>query len=315
MEVTKMTRVVVTGGAGFIGSNIVDLMIENGYEVAVIDNLSSGNKKNLNDDATFYELDICNPGLMEIFEKENPEFVIHQAAQIDVRKSITDPVFDANVNVLGSINILECCRKSGVKKIVYASSGGAIYGEPEYLPADENHPIRPICPYGVSKHVFEHYLYLYMKNFGLDYTALRYANVYGPRQDPFGEAGVIAIFIGKLLANETYTINGDGEQTRDFVFAGDIAMANLLAIEKKTTTKEFNIGSGVETSVNEISRELCKIIGSDAEPIHGDAILGEVQRIYLDSGLAKKELGWESETSLGDGLRKTIRWFENSKGQ
>ncbi len=304
-----MANVMVTGGAGFIGSNIVDLLIEKGYNAAIVDNLSNGKKKNLDKRVKFYKSDICNSNLKKIFKKENPEFVIHLAAQVNVRKSILNPEFDANVNVMGSINLLECCKSFNVKKIVYASSGGAVYGEPQYLPADESHPINPISPYGASKHAVEHYLELYWKNFGIDYVSLRYSNVYGPRQDPFGEGGVIAIFAGRFLGNNVPVIFGDGEQTRDFVYVGDVANANLISINKKADTKIFNIGAGIETSVNEISEKLQNILNSGISPVHGDAIKGEVRRIYLDVRLAKKELGWKAETTLDEGLRKTIDWF------
>lgn len=308
-----MTNVLLTGGAGFIGSNIVDLLIENGYGVLIIDNLSSGKKENLNKKAKFYKLDICNQNLKKIFKKEKPEFVIHQAAQVNVRKSILNPEFDANVNISGSINLLECCKNFNVKKVVYASSGGAIYGEPQYLPADERHPINPISPYGASKHAVEHYLELYRQNFGIDYISLRYSNVFGPRQDPFGEGGVIAIFIGKFLRNKQPVIFGDGNQTRDFVYVGDIASANLISLEKEMNKRIFNIGTGIETSVNEIYKKLKNILNSKIEPIHRDAIKGEVGRIYLDIHLAEKELGWKPETSLEDGLKKTIEWYNNPR--
>lgn len=305
-----MANIFVTGGAGFIGSNVVDLLIEDGYNVVIIDDLSSGKRKNLKKEAKFYKLDICNPNLKKIFKKERPEFVIHQAAQVDVRKSIANPEFDADVNILGSINLLECCKNFNIKKVVYASSGGAVYGEPQYLPADESHPINPISPYGASKHAVEHYLELYRKNFGIDYVSLRYSNVFGPRQDPFGEGGVIAIFIGKFLKNITPVIFGDGNQTRDFVYVGDVANANLISLNKKIDMRIFNIGTGIETSVNEISDKLKNILNSKIDPIHGDAIKGEVRRIYLDVSLAKKELGWSPKTNLDNGLRKTIDWFK-----
>lgn len=306
-----MANVLVTGGAGFIGSNIVDLLIGNGYNISVIDNLYTGKKENLNKKARFYRRDIRNRNLKEVFKKEKPEFVIHHAAQVNVRKSMSDPEFDADVNIMGTINLLECCKNFNIEKIVYASSGGAVYGEPQYLPADESHPINPISQYGASKHAVEHYLELYWKNFGIDYVSLRYSNVYGPRQDPFGEGGVVAIFIGKFLKNLKPVIFGDGNQTRDFVYVGDVANANLVSLIKKTDTRIFNIGAGIETSVNEISEKLKNILNSKIVPIYGDAIQGEVRRIYLDVSLAEKELGWKPGVTLDNGLRKTIEWFKS----
>lgn len=306
----KMSKVLVTGGLGFIGSHIVDLLIDGGYEVIVVDNLSSGSKKNLNKGAKLYIKDICNRDFRTVFAKERPDYVIHEAAQINVRKSLSDPAFDARANILGSINLLECCRSYGVKKVIYASSGGAVYGEPEYLPADEKHPIRPLCPYGASKYAVENYLYIYKKNFGLDYVALRYANVYGPRQDPAGEAGVVAIFIKKQMSDVAPVIFGDGEQTRDFVYVKDVAKANLFALEKETSSTEYNIGTGTETSVNNLEKMLRKITGSSLEAFHGKEVPGEVRRISLDISRAKKELGWEPEYSLSSGLKETFEWFK-----
>ncbi|MCX6695272.1 MAG: NAD-dependent epimerase/dehydratase family protein, partial [Candidatus Altiarchaeota archaeon] len=283
-----MSKVLVTGGAGFIGSNVVDLLIGKKYDVVVLDNLSTGKRENVNPKAKFIEMDIGDEKLDSVFRNEKPEYVVHHAAQIDVRKSIADPVFDSKVNIIGSINLLECCRRHGVKKIVYASSGGAVYGEPKYLPAGEDHPIQPLCPYGASKYVVEKYVELYGMNYGIDYTILRYANVYGPRQDPLGEAGVVAIFTGRFMEGKTPVIFGDGEQTRDFVYVKDVALANLMALEKKTNEKVFNIGSGVETSVNKIAQELKKLTNSKVNPTHSQDVKGEVRRISLKIERAKK---------------------------
>src|SRR4030067_347000 len=222
----------VTGGAGFIGSHVVDALISAGYEVVVVDDLSTGNLANLNPAATFYQMDIRSQQLAEVFEKERPAYVDHHAAQMDVRRSIADPLFDAEVNVIGSINLIECCRRYGVKRLIYISTGGAVYGEPEYLPCDEAHPINPICPYGASKHTVEHYLFMYQQNYGLEYNVLRYPNVYGPRQDPHGEAGVVAIFTGQMLDDKQVVINGDGEQPRYFVYVEGCAQANRLAMNR-----------------------------------------------------------------------------------
>ncbi len=304
-------KVLVTGGAGFIGSHIVDLLLKKNYEVVIVDNLSTGH--NINKKAKFYEADITDINLIHIFETEKPDFVIHEAAQINVRNSLNRPIFDAQVNILGSINVLECCKNTGVKKIVYASSGGAVYGEPLKIPCTEEHSINPLSPYGISKHAVEHYLYQYKKNFGLDYIILRYSNVYGPRQDPKGEAGVVSIFIDNLMKNETPVINGDGKQTRDFVFVEDVAEANLLAVKKSTKSKIFNIGTGSETSVNQIFEKLKKISNSKINAKHGPEIKGEVRRISLDCGLAKKELGWVPKTSIDEGLKRTYGHFSKKK--
>ncbi|MFH1403326.1 MAG: SDR family oxidoreductase [Candidatus Altiarchaeota archaeon] len=304
-------KALVTGGAGFIGSNIVDLLVSEGYDVVVVDDLSTGKKENINDSAVFREVDITSPKLDSVFMEEKPDYVIHQAAQINVRKSVTEPEFDARVNILGSINLLECCRRHGVKRVVYASSGGAVYGEPEYLPADESHPVNPLCPYGASKYAVEKYLFLYSVNYGLDYIILRYGNVYGPRQDPLGEAGVVAIFTKKMLLSDTPVINGDGGQTRDFVHVKDVARANLLALRAKTGERVFNIGSGVETSVNEITKHLMECTGAKVKPKHGPEVKGEVRRIYLNVGLAGSELKWAPVIGLEDGLKETVEWTRN----
>ena len=306
-----MSKVLITGGAGFIGSNIADLLLEKGYEVIVIDNLSTGSRRNVNKNVKLYVKDICKADIRIVFRKEKPDYVVHEAAQINVRTSIIDPAFDAKVNILGSINVLECCKDYKVKKILYASSGGAIYGEPVKLPADENHPIKPLCPYGASKYSVENYLSIYKKTYGLDYVALRYANVFGPRQDPLGEAGVIAIFMNKLSHGEKPVIYGDGEQTRDFVYVGDVARANLLALEKDTKGTEYNIGTGVETSVNQLYAKLRNVFSTDISAVHADAVAGEVRRIYLDNSLARKELGWKPEVDLATGLAKTHKWFKS----
>ena len=308
-----MTKALVTGGVGFIGSHITDLLVERGYEVIVVDNLSTGSIKNLNKEAVFYEADICEPGLRDIFKKEKPGFILHQAAQVSVRNSVSDPKFDASVNILGSINLLECCREFNARKVIYASSGGAVYGEPRNLPVDENHPIRPLSPYGASKYSVENYLYTYWVNYGLDYTVLRYSNVYGPRQDPFGEAGVVAIFTERLLEDADPVIYGDGNQTRDFVYVRDVADANLMAMDKKTLSRELNIGTGVETSVNDIYHKLKEITNSKASPVYDDPVPGEVKKIRLDIGLAQRELGWKPKTNLDEGLKETVNWLKEKK--
>lgn len=302
-------NVLVTGGAGFIGSNVVDLLISEGHGVCIIDDLSSGRRGYVNDNAYFYEIDISDD-VGKIVKDEGIECVIHHAAQIQVRKSIEDPVFDAKVNIQGSLNLLESCRD--VKKFIFASTGGAIYGEPEYLPTDESQPEKPLSPYGVSKLAFEKYLHVYDEIYGLDYVSLRYGNVYGPRQDPHGEAGVVAIFANKMLKGESPTINGDGKQTRDFVYVEDVAKSNLLALKKSGKEKVINIGTGKETSVNEVFETIQKSLGTDIEPVHGPPIKGEVEKSCLDVQRAKKELGWQAEVSLEEGIDRFLDYLKTT---
>lgn len=306
-----MSKILVTGGAGFIASHVVDLYIENGYEVVVVDDLSTGHERNIHPLATFYKIDIRDPLLIEIIEKEQPDYINHHAAQIDVRRSVSEPILDADINILGSINLLECARKLKIKRFIYISTGGAVYGEPSYIPCDEAHPINPICQYGASKHTVEHYLNLYRINYGVNYTVLRYPNVYGPRQDPHGEAGVVAIFTGKMLNGEQVTINGDGEQTRDFTYVQDCAWANLLAITVKHDSDIFNLGVGKPTSVNDIFTKLVKYTDYNLPTNHGPAKLGETRHIYLDANKAQLILGWSATTSLDDGLKKTVEYFKS----
>jgi UDP-glucose 4-epimerase len=303
-------KILVTGGAGFIGSHIVDLLIDKGHYVIVVDNLVTGKKENVNSKAKFYEVDICSSFLEEVFIEEKPDYVIHVAAQVNVRKSINDPLYDANVNILGSIRLLELCRKYNIKRIVYTSSGGARYGEPLNIPCSEKHSIKPLCPYGVSKHAVEHYLYFYNKVYGLDYNIVAYANVYGPRQDPMGEAGVVSIFIGRLLKNSECLIFGDGEQTRDFVYVSDVASAAVLALEKETESKDFNIGTGVETSVNKIFFIL-KDLNKKGKCKYVDAVAGEIRNISLDISQAKDELGYEPKVEIREGLKRTFDFFKS----
>jgi len=304
-------RILVTGGAGFIGSNVVDMLLGEGHEVAVVDNLSTGRRGNLNPKAVFYEVDIRSEELACALRDFKPDAVDHHAAQIDVRKSVETPVYDADVNVLGGINLLEACRSAGVRRIIYASTGGAIYGEPDYLPADERHPERPICHYGVSKHALEHYLYLYRHLYGLEFVALRYANVYGPRQDPLGEAGVNAIFIGKMLAGQSPTIFGDGEQVRDYVFVEDVARANLAALNCDSGLY-VNVGTGVGTTVNEVFRAVASAVGFDGEPIYAPQRAGEILRVILDARLARKVLGWKPSVSFKEGIARTVTWHRST---
>lgn len=301
-------KILVTGGAGFIGSNVVDAYVEAGHQVVVVDNLSSGNRTNLNPAATLYEMDLRSPELGDVLAEERPEVVNHHAAQIDVRRSVADPLYDASINIMGSIALLEACRKAGVRKVVYSSTGGAMYGEPECLPCEENHPIRPLSPYGASKATVEHYLFMYRQNFGLSYTILRYPNVYGPRQDPFGEAGVIAIFTERMLRGEPVTINGSGEQERDFIYVGDCVSANLLALEAGDG-REYNLGWGLGVTVNEVYHRLKAITGYSLEAAHGPAKTGETFRIYLGTSRIQKELGWAPQVPLEEGLARTVQFF------
>ncbi len=306
-------KILVTGGAGFIGSHVVDLYIEHGYEVVVVDDLSTGRLSNLNLAATFYQLDIRNPQLEEVFVNERPDIVNHHAAQMDVRRSVAEPLFDADVNILGSLNLIECARRHQVKRVVYSSTGGAVYGEPEYLPCDEAHPINPICQYGASKHTVEHYLFMYQQNYGLEYSILRYPNVYGPRQDPYGEAGVVAIFTGQMLAGEEVVINGDGEQQRDFVYVADCAQANLLALTSGDGSGIYNLGSGRGTTINEIFTTLQTITRYEKDPMHAPPKLGETRRIYLTAEKAQREIGWSATTALEKGLAQTVDYFRTSE--
>lgn len=306
-------KILVTGGAGFIGSHVVDLFLSKGYEVVIVDDLSTGRASNLNPKAKFYQLDIRSPELKNVFTTERPDFISHHAAQMDVRRSVTDPVFDADVNVVGSVKLIELARQFEVKHFVYISTGGAVYGEPEYLPCDEKHPVNPICPYGASKHTLEHYLYMYNLLYGLNYTVLRYPNVYGPRQDPHGEAGVVAIFTGKMLKGEQCVINGDGENTRDYVYVGDCARGNLLAVEKPHASGIFNLGFGKPTSVNEIFHALQQITSYQLPEVHGPAKLGETRFIYLDAAKARHGLGWEPTIPLEQGLQQTVAYFRTGE--
>lgn len=308
-----MMKILVTGGAGFIGSHVVARYLDLGHEVIVVDDLSTGRLSNLDPRATFYQMDIRDPQLREIFLREQPEMVNHHAAQMDVRRSVADPLFDAQVNVVGSLNLIECAKMFGVRRIVYISTGGAVFGEPEYLPCDENHPINPICQYGASKHTVEHYLYMYYENYGLESIVLRYPNVYGPRQDPSGEAGVVAIFTGLMLAGKQLTINGDGEQTRDYVYVGDCAIANVLALETSIKHGIFNLGSGKGTSVNEIFDHLSQITDFRSAALTGPAKVGETRHIYLDATQATERLGWRPEVTLAEGLAKTVAYFRKSE--
>lgn len=304
-------KILVTGGAGFIASHITDSLIKEGHNVFVLDNLSTGFRKNVNQQAHFVNADIRDKGLIDLFEKEKFDIVNHHAAQMDVRRSVTDPSFDGEVNILGTINLLQCCIKTNVKKFMFASTGGAVYGEQKYFPADEEHSVNPLSPYGISKLAVEKYLYFYNMQYGLNYSILRYANIYGPRQNPFGEAGVVAIFSTKLLKNEQPIINGTGKQTRDYVFVGDVVQANLLVLSDKNCDI-YNVGTAKETDVNEIFNHINILTGSRKKEIHGPAAPGEQMRSVISSEKLFKRFGWKPSTSLREGLEKTVEFFGNS---
>jgi UDP-glucose 4-epimerase len=306
-------KILITGGAGFIASNVADRYLELGHEVVIIDNLITGQKENIPAAAKFYEMDICDEGIKNVFEMERPDIVNHHAAQMDVRKSVADPIYDANVNIFGSINLLQNCVKFGVKQFIFASTGGAIYGEQDYFPADENHPTRPISPYGITKLTSEKYLHFYNLVYGLKYTVLRYANVYGPRQNPHGEAGVVAIFSKKMLKKEQPVINGDGKQTRDYVFVGDVVKANELVLAA-ADNKIYNIGTGIETNVNELFHKIAQFMEHPVEEVHGPGQAGEQMRSLLNFDLIKKDLDWEPAVDLDAGLHKTVEFFRKKMG-
>lgn len=301
-----MTRVLLAGGAGFIGSHIAERLLERGHRVAVLDNLSTGKRANVPGEAAFYERDISS-GCGDVFEEFRPEVLCHQAAQTDVRRSVREPDFDAEVNTLGTVRLLQSCVKYGVVRVVFASTGGAIYGEQREFPATEDHPRHPLSPYGISKLAAEHYLDFYRVQYGLACVVLRYANVYGPRQDPHGEAGVVAIFCGNLAERKPPTINGTGEQTRDYVYVGDVARANVLAVEEGVPPGAYNIGTAIETSVGELYEELCLISGRVLPPRYAPAKPGEQLRSCISSALAEKTLGWQPETGFATGLEETLR--------
>jgi UDP-glucose 4-epimerase len=301
-------KVLVTGGAGFIGSHLVDRLVMEGHEAVVVDNLATGKRRNINRAARFYKMDIQSWRLERVFRNERPNVVMHLAAQMDVRKSVEDPMFDAQVNVLGTLNVLQQAVRHGVRKVIFSSSGGAIYGEQEIYPAPEVHVTKPLSPYGLSKLCGEQYLSYYQRVSGLQAVSLRYANVYGPRQDPEGEAGVVAIFIQKMLNNEQAVINGNGRQTRDFVFVDDVVEANL-AMMGQETQGTYNVGTGVETSINDLFRILIQHTGSTCKEIHGPAKKGEQARSVIDTTKLRHEVSWEPRADLSDGLKKTVEYF------
>jgi UDP-glucose 4-epimerase len=306
-------RILVTGGAGFIGSHTVDALVASSeHQVAALDDLSAGERDRLNPAVRFYSADLRDAAAVTAaIEREKPEVIVHLAAQMDVRRSVADPAFDAQVNLVGFLNLMEAARRHGLRRVVFSSTGGAIYGEQDTFPADESHPCRPVSPYGVAKFATESYLFFYRQQYGIDYAAMRYANVYGPRQDPHGEAGVVAIFCGRMLAGQPVTIFGDGEQTRDYTYVGDVVRANVAAVAA-TTIGAINIGTGIETSVNRLYQLLAAAAGVTATPTYAPARPGEQSRSVIDARRAARELGWRPEISLEEGLRRT---FEDFKAQ
>ncbi|HSP88628.1 MAG TPA: NAD-dependent epimerase/dehydratase family protein [Ignavibacteriaceae bacterium] len=306
-------KILVTGGAGFIASHIADAFINEGHSVTVVDNLSQGFEKNVNLKAKFVKADITDKSLIELFEKEKFDVVNHHAAQMDVRKSVADPTYDANTNIIGTINLLQHSIKTGVKKFMFASTGGAVYGEQNYFPADENHPTSPCSPYGISKLSVEKYLFFYKFQYDFNYTILRYANIYGPRQNSKGEAGVVAIFTTKLLAGEQPVINGTGKQTRDYVYVGDVVKANLLTL-KDDVCDIYNVGTSKETDVNELFNKLNSITNGKKEEKHGPTAPGEQMRSVVTSEKLFKKFNWKPSTTLDEGLKHTVEFFKKNMG-
>lgn len=304
-------NVLVTGGAGFIGSHLVDRLVQEGYTVSVVDDLSTGKKHQLNRSARFYKMDIRSPRIERVFRTERPAILVHFAAQMDVRRSTMDPIFDAQVNIVGTLNVLNHAVRYGARKVLFASSGGAVYGEQEVFPAAESHPTRPMSPYGISKLTGDHYLAYYQHATGLNYVSLRFGNVFGPRQDPEGEAGVVAIFTQKMLRGDQPQINGNGRQTRDFVYVDDVIDASV-AVMAPEIRGIYNVGTSVETPINEIFNILRDITQSTCKEIHGPAKPGEQTRSVLDAGNLYRDFLWEPRVSLHEGLRRTVDYFRNS---
>lgn len=308
-------RVLVTGGAGFIASHVADLYLEDGWEVTVLDDLSTGRRKNVPAAAEFVECGVNDARARKLLEEGGFTVLNHHAAQMDVRVSVTDPLFDERVNIAGLINLLEGARRGSVRRVVFASSGGVVYGEGDALPHREEALKLPVSPYGVSKLASEYYLAMYAQLHGLEVVPLRYANVYGPRQNPHGEAGVVAIFCSRILRKESLTVYGDGTQTRDYVFVGDVARANLaattgrLARLRSIDDVAFNVGTGVETSVLELARTILNAAGADVPIEHGDARPGELQRSAVDPGKLEAQWNWRPEVSLAEGLQRTYDWI------
>jgi UDP-glucose 4-epimerase len=305
-------KVLVTGGAGFIGSHVADRLLADGHEVVILDDLSTGHVEHLQPNARFYQMDLHSPWIDELFRIERPEAVVHQAAQASVRRSVEDPVFDAGVNVLGTAALLQASVHHGVRRFLFASTGGALYGDADVIPTPEDYPTLPVSPYGASKLAAEVYLRTFHAMHGLSYAALRYANVYGPRQDPHGEAGVVAIFTRRLLSGEKARINGDGKQTRDFVYVGDVAEANARVLASDAVGS-FNVGTGIETDITTIFQVLKRLTGSNQPEEHGPPLPGEQRRSVVDARKIEKLLGWKPKTALDAGLDATVRYFREAR--
>ncbi|MFQ5597275.1 MAG: NAD-dependent epimerase/dehydratase family protein [Nitrospiria bacterium] len=303
-------KILVTGGAGFIGSHLVERLIEEGHQVVVADNLSTGKKKHLHKNASFYKVDITTARLERLFQKERPELISHHAAQMDIRKSVADPSFDAKNNILGLLNLLGYALRHGTRRVIFASSGGGLYGRQEKLPISEHHPARPLTPYGVSKLTCEHYLYYYEQAFGLDYSALRYGCVYGPRQNTHGEAGIVADFTQSLLNGQQPIINGNGKQTRDFIYVSDVVEANMAVLNSNANCT-FNVGTGKETTANDLFHTLLKLTSADVKEMHGPEKKGEVMRSCLDVQKIYQAAEWEPVVSLDEGLSHTVAYFKD----
>jgi len=301
-------HILITGGAGFIGSHIADAFLARGWRVSIIDNLSTGDRRNLDPRANFHEADLRDPETMRLLDELQPTVVCHQAAQVDVRTSVRDPATDAEINVIASLRLLQKAQECGVKRLLFASTGGAIYGEPQEVPQTESHPREPLSPYGCAKLAVEHYLHYYREVQGLPAVALRYANVYGPRQSAHGEAGVVAIFAARMLRGEGVTINGSGDQTRDYVFVGDVVRANLAAVDRELTGA-YNVGTGIETSVNELHAMMAESLGTDVPPRHAPPKAGEQMRSVLDGSKLRTLAGLPDPVPLRDGLAQTLAWF------
>ncbi len=303
-------KVLVTGGAGFIGSHVTDALVAKGHDVHILDDMSGGRRENLNSGATLHELDIRTSAAADLVQDHGFEAMFHLAAQMDVRKSVADPRFDADVNIGGILNLMEAGRKSGLKKVVFSSTGGAIYGEPEFAPQDEQHPLRPISPYGITKLTTEKYLYFYQNAYAIDYVALRYGNVFGPRQNPHGDAGVVAIFIQRLMNGKTPVIYGDGKQTRDYVYVADVVQANLAGLDYDGSGV-FNVGTSVETNVNQLYSIIRDEVAPDVESNYAPPRTGEQQRSVLDYRHSQRELGWKPQVAVKEGLQQTVAWFKS----
>jgi UDP-glucose 4-epimerase len=306
-------KVLVTGGAGFIGSNLTDRLLEEGHQLIVLDDLSSGQRHQVPAAANFYQMELDSRWLDRVIERERPEAVCHLAAQISVRRSVEDPVFDARVNILASIGLIEACRTHGVKRFIFTSTGGAIYGDADQVPTPETYPAAPVSPYGTSKLCVEHYLHCFRELYGFSSAALRLANVYGPRQDPHGEAGVVAIFSRALLEGRPATINGDGLQTRDYVYVGDVVEAFVQAL-RSDAQGSFNVGTGIETDVKELYEQVARAAGSTDPAQYGPARPGEQKRSCVDYSLIRAELAWDPKVQLGQGIGQTVDYFRGEVG-